>query len=339
VNQQQWRSRALSRAALAASGAALLLGVTACGSGGSGGSGSTGGETGGEASESASSFPENDITFIVQAAAGGGSDLSSRALASEMEGLLDTSIVVENRPGASGTVAFEYVRDQEPDGYTIGFSPVEIAMVQHLGFDITPAEFDFLGQIMFSPGVIAVPSSSEIETLDDLIEASKERPLTVANSGAGSIWEAATLGLADETGADLQPVPFDGGAPAVAAALGAQVDAVVAGAGETVGAHNDGSLRVLALFNDEEHPLLEGVPTAESEGYDLMFGGWGGVYAPSGLPDDVRETLAAAVEEAAGSDGFADAITPSGALPTYKSPDEFVEFIDSESERFGTLLG
>lgn len=330
MNQQQWRSRA----ALAASGAALLLGVAACSP-----TGTTGGSTGGDPSATASNYPENDITFIVQAAAGGGSDLSSRALAAEMEGILGTSIVVENRPGASGTVAFEYVRGQEPDGYTIGFAPVEIAMVQYLGFDITPDEFDFLGQIMFSPGVIAVPASSEIQTLDDLIEASKARPLTVANSGAGSIWEAATLGLADATGADLQPVPFDGGAPAVAAALGSQVDAVVAGAGETVGASNDGTLRVLALFNDEEHPLLEGVPTAQSEGYDLQFGGWGGIYAPKGLPDGVRTALADAVAEAAQSDGFTNAITPSGALPTYKSPEEFIDYIDSESARFSTLLG
>lgn len=335
MNQQHWRSRAFRRAALAASGVALLLTVAACSSGG----GATGGDTAGGSTEAASTYPEKDINFIVQAAAGGASDLSSRALASELEGILGKSIVVENRPGASGTVAFEYVRDQPADGYTIGFSPVEISMVQYLGFDITPDEFDFLGQIMFSPGVIAVPASSDIKNLDDLVTGSKERTLTVANSGAGSIWEAATLALADETGADLQPVPFDGGGPAVAAALGSQVDAVVAGAGETVGANNDGTLRVLALFNDKEHDLLKGVPTAKSLGYDLQFGGWGGIYAPKGLPGDVKTVLADAIAKAAESDGFAKAITPSGAIPTYKSPDEFVKFIDSESKRFGDLLG
>ncbi|MBG6239784.1 tripartite-type tricarboxylate transporter receptor subunit TctC [Mycetocola sp. CAN_C7] len=293
-------------------------------------------DSGENASET--SFPEKDINFIVQAAAGGGSDLSSRALAAELEESLGVSIVVENRPGASGSTAMQYVAGANADGYTIGFVPVEISMLEHLGFDVQPDDYDFLGQIMFSPGVIAVPADSPYETLDDLIDASKDEAITVANSGAGSVWEAATLALADDADADLTPVPFDGGAPAVAAALGSQVDAVVAGAGETAQAHADGTLRVLALFNDEEHPMLEDVPTAESEGYDVLFGGWGGVYAPAGLPDDVKKVLTDAIEEGAQSDSFADTITPSGALTVYKTPDEFTEFVNSESDRFSTLL-
>jgi tripartite-type tricarboxylate transporter receptor subunit TctC len=311
----------------------MTVGLVACSSGGGGGA-----EGGGTGGGDASSYPESDINFIVQAAAGGGSDLSSRALASELEGILGTSIVVENRPGASGSTAMQYVASQEADGYTIGFAPVEVAMLEHLGFDVLPENYDFLGQIMFSPGVIAVPADSPYDSLEDLVEASQDAPITVANAGAGSIWEAATLGLAEEADAQLTPVPFDGGAPAVAAALGNQVDAVVAGAGETVQASKDGTLKVLALFNDEEHPMLEGVPTAESEGYDLMFGGWGGIYAPAGLPDDVKETLTDAIAEAAESEGFSDAITPSGALPTYKTPEEFTTFVESESERFSGLL-
>ena len=286
-----------------------------------------------------STFPEKDINYIVQAAAGGGSDLSSRALAAEMETIVGKSIIVENRPGASGSTAMQYVADAEPDGYTIGFSPVEISFLQYIGFGIDPANYDFLGQIMFSPGVIAVPADSPYETLEDLLDAAQDTPLTVANSGAGSIWEAATIALAEDSGAKLTPVPFDGGAPAVGAALGSQVDAVVAGAGETVTAHSDGTLRVLALFNDEEHPLLTGVPTAEAEGYDLLFGGWGGVYAPKGLPKDVKATLEDAIAEAAQSDSFAKTINPSGALVDYKTAEEFTAFVDSEAKRFSTLLG
>jgi tripartite-type tricarboxylate transporter receptor subunit TctC len=327
---QSSRNSVVQRAFTVTATAALLVGgLAAC---------SSEGGTSAEGGESSSSFPEGDINFIVQAAAGGGSDLSSRALSAELEGILGTSIVVENRPGASGSTAMQYVAGQEADGYTIGFAPVEVAMLEHLGFDVLPENYDFLGQVMFSPGVIAVPADSPYDSLDDLVEASQDTPITVANAGAGSIWEAATLGLAEEADAQLTPVPFDGGAPAVAAALGNQVDAVVAGAGETVQASTDGTLKVLALFNDEEHPMLEGVPTAESEGYDLQFGGWGGIYAPAGLPDDVKKTLTDAIAEAAESDGFTEAITPSGALPTYKTPEEFTAFVESESDRFEGLL-
>lgn len=316
--------------ALAVTVGIAVAGLSACSS--------PAGDSGSSGAAEETSFPEKDINFIVQAAAGGGSDLSSRALAAQLEEALGVSIIVENRPGASGSTAMQYVAGSNTDGYTIGFVPVEIAMLEHLGFDVQPDDYDFLGQIMFSPGVIAVPADSPYETLDDLVEASKKKAITVSNSGAGSVWEAATIALADEAGAELTPVPFDGGAPAVAAALGSQVDAVVAGAGETAQAHADGTLRVLALFNDEEHPMLEGVPTAESEGYDVLFGGWGGVYAPAGLPDDVKKVLTDAIEEGAQSDAFADTITPSGALTVYKSPEEFTEFVNSESERFATLL-
>ncbi|MGI6877411.1 tripartite tricarboxylate transporter substrate binding protein [Microbacterium sp. gxy059] len=314
---------------LAGTGAALLsvAALAACSDGGSGG-------------DAGDDYPSEDITLIVQAAAGGGSDLTSRALAAELEPLLDTSIVVENRPGASGSTAMQYVRDEEPDGYTIGFVPVEIAMLGHQGFDVLPEDYDFIGQIMLAPGALVVPNDSPYETFEDFIEGAKETPLAVGNSGAGSIWEAAAFGVADATGAQLESVPFDGGAPAVTAVIGGQIDAAVGGVGEVSAAADDGQLRPLAIFHDERHPDLPDVPTAAEAGYDdLEFGGWGGIYAPKDLPDDVRATLEEAVEAAATSDGFVETLAASGPLPVYRDSAEFQEFVLSEYERFGEILG
>jgi len=284
-------------------------------------------------------FPDDDVTLIVQAAAGGGSDLTSRALATELEPVLGQSVVVENRPGAAGSTAMQFVADQDADGYTIGFSPVEIAMLGHEGYDVDPADYDFLGQIMLAPGVLVVPADSPYDTLEEFVDAAQGETLAVANSGAGSIWEAAALGLAADTGAQLEPVPFDGGGPALAAAVGSQVDAAVAGAGEVSAAVADKQVKALAVFHEETYPELPDVPTAAEAGYDLEFGGWGGIYAPAGLPDEVRTTLEAAIEEAATSDGFVETVSGSGNLPVYKTADEFTEFVNSEYDRFGTLLG
>lgn len=295
--------------------------------------------TGSAASDNGGSYPEDDITFIVQAAAGGGSDLSSRALADALEPVLDTSIVVENRPGASGSTAMQYVAGQEPDGYTIGFSPVEVAMLGHQNFGVDPADYDFLGQIMLAPGVLSVPSDSPYKTLKDFVDAAKAKELSVANSGAGSIWETAALGLADSTGARLASVPFDGGAPAIAAVVGGKVDAAVGGVGETVSAYKEGQLRPLAVFHDERHPQMSDVPTAAEAGFELEFGGWGGVYAPDGLPEEVRTTLESAIKEAASSDGFVDTISTPGNLPVYRDAEEFTDFVNSEHKRFGKILG
>lgn len=307
-------------------GTALVsaLALSACGGG-------LGGETAGE-------YPSKDVTLIVQAAAGGGSDLTSRALATELETVLDTSVVVENRPGASGSTAMQYVAGQDPDGYTIGFVPVEIAMLPHMNFDVDPADYDFLGQIMLAPGVLSVPKDSPYQDLGDFLDAAKSEEMSIANAGAGSIWEVAALGLAEETGAKVAPVPFDGGAPAVAAVVGGQVDAAVSGTSETATAYEEGQLRPLAVFHSERHPSMPDVPTAAELGYDLEFGGWGGIYAPKGLPDDVKDTLVDAVKQGANADEFVKTISTAGALPVYKTPEEFTQFVDSESERFAGLL-
>lgn len=300
----------------------------------------TGCAGGGEASGgNAAAYPEDAITLIVQAAAGGGSDLSARALATELEPILGVSIVVENRPGASGSTAMQYVADQEPDGYTIGFVPVEVAMLKHLNYDVDPAEYDFLGQIMLGPGVLSVPVDSPYRTLEEFVTAAKTQPQAVGNSGAGSIWEAAALGLAAETGAQLTSVPFDGEAPAIAAVAGGQIDAAVGGGASTSAAYAEKQVRPLAVFHSERHPLMPDVPTAAEAGYPLEFGGWGGIYAPAGLPAEVRTPLESAIQQAANSPGFTETISKSGSLPVYKTGEEFTSFVNAEYERFGALLG
>lgn len=283
-------------------------------------------------------FPSKDITFVVQAAAGGASDRTSRAIASELEKDLGVSVIVENRPGASGTVAFAHVAEQPADGYTIGFGPVEFAIAEHIGYDFNREDYTYLGQVMNSPVVLAVAANSPYNTLADFIEAAKTKELSVSNSGAASAFAATAFTLAQMTGAKITPVPFDGGAPAVAAALGNHVDAVTAGAGETAAAFADGSLKVLAIFDENEHPRFPGVKTAAEQGYDLSFGAWGGVYGPAGIPDDVKAILEESIKKAAASQTFLDAVTPAGILPAYKSGDEWKAFVDAEAARYAEVL-
>lgn len=283
-------------------------------------------------------FPSKDITFIVQAAAGGGSDRSSRALVAEMEKDLGVSIIVENRPGASGTIAYAHVAEQAPDGYTIGFSPVEHAILEHIGFEFDRSEFTYLGQIMNSPVVLAVAADSPYNTMEEFLEAAKTKTMSVGNAGPSTATAVATVQLSELTGAQLSPVPFDGSAPAVAAVMGGHVDAVAAGAGETATGFADGTLKVLTIFNDVAHPALEGVPTSLELGIDLTMGLWGGVYGPAGMPADVVEVLQNAVEKAALSDEFREAVAPAGILPVFKNGAEFTAFVESESQRYGAAL-
>lgn len=285
-------------------------------------------------------FPTGDITFYTPTQAGGATDLTARTLATELESELGVSVIVDNRPGGAGSVGMEHVAGQAADGHTIAVLPVEVAMLGHLDYETDPADYDFLAQVNSQPGTIAVPANSPYETLADLVAAAEAAPgtITISNAGAGSIWEAGALELGAEAGVEFQGVPFDGGAPAVTAAVGGQVDAVVAGIGETAPAHDDGRLRVLAVFTEERAPALDAVPTATEQGFDVVIGSWAVVAAPAGLDAEVRSTLEDALQVAAESEAYIDFIESSGNIPLFLGADDTTAFVDAEHERFGTLL-
>ncbi len=170
--------------------------------------------------EDAADYPSKDVTLIVPYQAGGASDLAARTLANQMEQHLGTNIIVENRTGGAGSVGLQHLAEAHADGYTIGYLPVETVMLGFQGYDIDPANYDLIGQMVSVPATIAVPADSPYQTLDDLLKAAEEAPgtITVSNSGAGSIWEATTTALGEATGTEFKPVPFDGGAPAASSA-------------------------------------------------------------------------------------------------------------------------
>lgn len=293
------------------------------------------------AAASGGDFPSETITFMTPTSAGGATDLTARTLATEMEKDLGVSIVVENRPGGSGSVGMEHLAGQAADGYTIAVLPVEVSLLGHQGYDIDPADYEFLGQANSQPGTIAVPADSPYRTLADLVGAARENPgsVAVSNAGPGSIWELGATELGNVAGVEFKNVPFDGGAPAVTAATGGQVDAVVAGIGETAPAHKDGRLRVLAVFTEERAPALPDVPTASEQGHEVVIGSWATIAAPAGLDPNVAGTLEESLEKAVSSEAYVSFIENGGNLPLYRSADETTEFVETESSRFAELVG
>lgn len=293
------------------------------------------------AAASGGDFPAETITFMTPTSAGGATDLTARTLATEMEEDLGVSIVVENRPGGAGSVGMEHLAGQAADGYTIAVLPVEVSLLGHQGYDIDPADYDFLGQANSQPGTIAVPADSPFRTLEDLIRAAQEEPgsVAVSNAGPGSIWELGATELGNAAGVEFKNVPFDGGAPAVTAATGGQVDAVVAGIGETAPAHEDGRLRVLAVFTEDRAPALPDVPTASEEGHDVVIGSWAAIAAPAGLDLEVAGTLEESLEKAVSSEAYVSFVEKGGNLPLYRSASESEEFVNAESSRFAELIG
>ena len=300
----------------------------------------TGAGCGGSGTEGSEDFPSKDIQLIVQARAGGTSDLVARTIATGIESKLGQKIVVENRPGASGSIAMSYVAGQRPDGYTIAYLPVEVSMLQHLGYTVKPDQFAMVAGAISLPAVLTVPADSPYQTLEDFLAAAKARPgeLTVGNSGPGSIWHAATGAVEQAGGVKLRPVPFDGGAPAVTALLGKKIDAVSVGASEVLSGVKAGDLRALAVLAEERNPQLPEVPTAKEAGLDAVMSAWGGFGAPAGTPQPVVDRLAAEIKTVVTSPEFADAMAKQGIETVYRDPQAFSAFAAEQSEVFAQIV-
>lgn len=290
---------------------------------------------------STKAYPNKQVNVIVHAAAGGGSDMAARMVSSIMEESLGVPFVVENKTGASGSVAMQYVAASKADGYTIGTAPCEISMVEPLGYStITPDSVELLGLMQSWAAALTVPASAPYDTFDEFVEYAKAHPgeLRGGNSGTGSIWHIAGCILEDKCGVTFNHVPFDGASGAVTALLGGHCDFVTVSVNEVLTNVESGDLKVLAVMADERSPAQPDVPTTEELGYDATAYAWVGLCAPKGLPQDVKDTLVSEIQKAVESDKFGDLCAERGTDRKYLSPDEFHAFATEQYEYYKGLI-
>lgn len=285
--------------------------------------------------ESGADFPSEDIRLVVPWEAGGSGDLSARTLAPQLEEELGTNVIVENRPGANGSVGYNWLTEQEPDGYNMVMVGAEIVTLQYLDYDIDPENYEFLSQIVSGPGGIAVRSDSPYETMEDLIEDAANRPgeVTYSSPGVGSVWDNPAQGLQEAADIDLVNVPFDGSAPSIEAAAAGDVDFSIDAVGSQKAQVDGGDMRYLAVLADERLEELPDVPTTEELGIDVQNSSFTGLVVPAGTPEDVVDTLSTAIQNAAASEDYEETIESSNLIPVATNPEEFAEFIAEEDER------
>jgi len=289
----------------------------------------------------AEKFPEKQITIVCQAAAGGGSDTNSRTMAAVVEPILGVPVVVVNKTGAAGAVAMSYVASREPDGYTIGHLPVELSMLEALGYaDVNPDNFDLIGTIGYFPASVVVNANSPWENFDEFVEYAKENPgvITVGNSGIGSIWHIAAAKLEKELGVEFTHVPFTGASTAKAALMGGHIACSTASPSENAGPIEAGDLRMLAVMADQRSSLFPDVPTLKELGYDIQTTAWLGFGCPKGLPEDVKNTLVDAFQQGFESEMYQEKMKSYGIELVWMGPDEFYEFAMEEYETYSELI-
>lgn len=277
---------------------AAIVGLSAC-------AGSTG--TGTKEEESAAvDFPTGNVTLIVPYGAGGPTDISARALAQDLEAELGVTVVVENRPGASGITGLSEVAIADADGYTLTYTTGD-SFVQSELREGVPYTFDSFAPVagtISQPYVLVTGS----EGVADFAELKKKSSVTYSTTGNGTPTHLNSLMMFDELGIEATQVPFNGAAEATQALVGNQVDVAMLDASVAMPQINSGTLKALAVLTPDGEGLdyLEDVPTLESLGVDtgdMTLTVWG-VAAPAGTDEAIVDTLRAAVLAAAEGENF-----------------------------------
>ncbi|MEM7370181.1 MAG: tripartite tricarboxylate transporter substrate binding protein [Bacteroidota bacterium] len=283
-------------------------------------------------SSSSNDYPTRPLTFLVPWAAGGGTDLSSRMLATSLEKKLGQPVTIVNRTGGGGVVGHLALAQARPDGYTIGAITGEITMMHWMGVtDLTSDNYTPLALTMNNPASITVRADAPWQNLDELLAAIKANPGKHQASGTsrGGIWDLARIGFlraADLPETSMPWVPSQGAAPSLQELIAGGVDVVTAALAEVAPLMKAGQVRVLAVMSEERLAAFPDVPTLKEQGVDWSQGGWIGVGAPKDLPPAILAKLDSAIQlaiidpeyiEAMDGAGFHRQVLDASAFPPF----------------------
>lgn len=289
-------------------------------------------------SAAAETWPDREITLVVNYGAGGVTDVTVRALAAEAAKALNAPVQIVNRPGGQGTTGPTFIASQKPDGYTIGvtsFAPMAINP-HMIDVSYTIDDFDYLGGFgRFRYGIV-VNEASPIKSIDDLIKAGKAKPVTFSASGPPN--NLALLELGKKTGARFRFVPYPSGAESVTAVLGGHIDAVVQTPTEMLPLIQSGKLRLLASASPVRWTELPDVPTLVDLGHAVSIDSWIGLGAPKGIDLAKLKTLRDAFEKAARSPEVAKSFEQLGMSMAYMSGEEYRAFLKNGYDEMGKSL-
>ena len=291
-------------------------------------------------------YPEQPIRLIVPHPAGGSSDILARTMAAAMSKDLGQSIVVENKGGGNGAIAAQTVATAKPDGYTLllatasthGINPT---LYKKLSYD---AVKDFSPVTLFAtvPNVLVVGNKHKSMTgLKDLIKFMKDNPgkANMGSAGSGTPGHLAGVMLQDAEHLDLVHVPFKGGAPAISALMGGQIDFLFTTIPGAIGQLKAGSIKGLAVSSAERSDALPDLPTvaeAGVPGFEAVS--WHGLVAPANTPPEVIDTLYQSASKALQSEEVKNKLAPEGARAAKMTPDEFGAFIKAQIETWGKAV-
>jgi tripartite-type tricarboxylate transporter receptor subunit TctC len=293
----------------------------------------------------AQNYPSRPITLIVPWGAGGGTDATARIIGTLLEKELGQPVTVVNRTGGSGVVGHAAIASAPPDGYTLGLATVEIAMMHWQGLtELTPASYTPIGLVNADPAGIQVRADAPYKTVQELLAAIKANPgkFKASGTGQGGIWHLAIAGLLRDQKIDpaaLPWVPSNGAAPGLQDMVAGGVEVAPVSLPEARSLIDAGKVKSLAIMDAKPSALYPNVPTLKAAtGSDWTMAAWRGIVAPKGLPNDIRDKLAAAVRKVAASKDYTDFMASRGFGVIYAGPDDFGKFMAKADTDLGATM-
>lgn len=295
----------------------------------------------------AETYPKGPVRMIVPYAAGGGADTITRIVAQGMGAYLKQSFIVENRPGAGGTIGADVVARSAPDGYTT-------LMAGNPELTITPwlqdkvnysAARDFVPVVLVSqsPNVLVANPKSGYTSLSDVLDVARRTKdsISIATPGSGTPQHIAVEILRKETGLDLIHVPYKGAGPATIALLGGEVTLALVGAPPVLPHIAEKKLTALAITQPKRTPLLPEVPTV-GEALGIMrdddLVAWYGLLVPAGTPQDAVQQLEKAAFHVLEQPGMSEKFASLGTDLVAMRAQEFAARMKNESDRYQQLI-
>jgi tripartite-type tricarboxylate transporter receptor subunit TctC len=277
-------------------------------------------------------------------APGGPTDIAARLLAQQLGTTLGQQVVVDNRPGAGGTVGAAAVAQAPADGYTLLYGStstlaVSPALYPKLPYDAATA-FQPVALVARGPQLLVVNPSLPVNDLKGFIAHAKQQPgkLSFSSAGNGSVGHLTAELLKNATGVEAVHVPYKGGAPAINAVVAGETQFTIDAIGTMLPFVKAGRLKAVALLGETRSPLTPDVPTAREAGFpQLSADFWSGLVAPAGTPKDVVARLADAVAKAVAEPHVVEQLKVLGTAPQKLSAEAFGKFIQDESRKWGEV--
>lgn len=287
-------------------------------------------------------YPNRPVQLIVAAPPGGPSDVLARQLADGLAKELGQPVVIDNRPGAGGTLAAEAALRAAPDGHTLMMSWIgnatAPALLPKVGFEIT-RDFVHISQMVAGANILVVNPSTGFRTLGELLAYARKNPgrLSYASSGNGSSGHLAMELLKQRAGVSMLHIPYKGGAPAMNDLLGGQVDLMFINQDAVIPHQQSGRLVPLAITSAQRNAMFPNLPTVAESFAGFEATAWAGISVPKGTPTAIVERLHAATVKALNGPMRAKQ-EATGALVVGSTPAQYTQFVRDETAKWTQVI-